>query len=111
MVDLGAAARNKIGNGAALKFMGGHPDARPERYEVADPLTQAPIPADVRCVHAQADDRVPFGQSVTYVQAARAAGQPAQPLEVHGDHFSLTETASLAWPVIITALKELTGAG
>jgi hypothetical protein len=37
VVDLGAAARNKIGNGAALKFMGGHTDARPERYEVADP--------------------------------------------------------------------------
>jgi hypothetical protein len=33
------------------------------------------------------------------------AGQPAQLLEVHGDHFSLTETASLAWPVVITALR------
>jgi hypothetical protein len=32
VVDLGAATRNKIGNGSALRFMGGHPDARPERY-------------------------------------------------------------------------------
>ena len=26
----------------------------------------------VRCVHARADDRVPFAQSVTYVNAARS---------------------------------------
>jgi hypothetical protein len=32
-------------------------------------------------------------------------------LEVHGDHLALTETSSLAWPVVITALKELMGAG
>ncbi|HVD88230.1 MAG TPA: hypothetical protein VNB91_04965 [Jatrophihabitantaceae bacterium] len=65
----------------------------------------------MRRVHIQADDRVPFAQSVTYVQAARAAGQPTQLLEVHGDHFSQTETASMEWPVVITALNELTGAG
>jgi hypothetical protein len=82
--------------------MGGHPDAR---YEVADPLTQVPIRANVRCVYAQADDRVPSHKASRMSKPPERAGQPAQLLEVHGDHFSLTETASLAWPVVITALR------
>jgi acetyl esterase/lipase len=110
VVDLGAAAREKIGNGAAIDLLGGGPAERPERYAVADPLAQVPIPAVVRCVHAQADDRVPFAQSVTYVAAARAAGQDARLLEVNGDHFSLADTSSPTWPTVIKALEDLMGA-
>jgi acetyl esterase/lipase len=110
VVDLGAAAREKIGNGAALDLMGGGPGERPERYAVADPLAQVPIPAVVRCVHARADDRVPFAQSVTYVAAAQAAGQDARLIEVDGDHFSVADFTSPTWPIVINALEELTGA-
>jgi acetyl esterase/lipase len=108
-LDLGAAARQKLGNGAAIELMGGDPDEFPERYAVADPLSQVPIPAAVCCVHAQADDRVPFEQSVTYVAAARAAGQDAQLLELDGDHFSVTDTTAPTWPAMIKKLEELTG--
>ncbi len=45
VLDLGAAAREKIGNGAAIELMGGDPSELPERYAVADPLSQVPIPA------------------------------------------------------------------
>jgi acetyl esterase/lipase len=107
VLDLGAAAREKIGNGAAIELMGGDPDELPERYAVADPLSQVPIPAAARCVHAQADDRVPFAQSVTYVAAARAAGQDARLLEVDGDHFSVADTSAPTWPAVINALEEL----
>ena len=92
VLDLGAAAREKLGNGAATELMGGAPGELPERYAVADPLSQVPIPAAVRCVHAQADDRVPFAQSVTYVAAARAAGSAElreQPPYVRDDLISL----------------------
>lgn len=65
-----------------------------------------PIPAAVRCVHAQADDRVPFAQRVTYV----AAAQDAQLLEVDGGHFSITDTAAPTWPTVINALEELMAA-
>jgi acetyl esterase/lipase len=108
VLDLRAAAREKIGNGAATELMGGDPDELPERYAVADPLSQVPIPAAVRCVHARADDRVPFAQSVTYVAAARAAGQDARLLEADGDHFSVADTSAPTWPVVITELEELT---
>ena len=109
-LDLGAAAREKLGNGAAVDLMGGSPGERPERYAVADPLAQVPIPAVVRCVHAQADDRVPFAQSVTYVAAARAAGQDAQLLEVAGDHFTVADSYAPTWPTVIGALEELMSA-
>jgi acetyl esterase/lipase len=110
VVDLGAAARQKNGNGAAIDLMSGTPSQYPDRYAVADPLSQVPIPAAVRCVHARADDRVPFAQSVTYVTAAQAAGQDAQLLEVEGDHFSVADAAAPTWPAVISALEELMAA-
>jgi predicted alpha/beta hydrolase family esterase len=90
--------------------MGGAPSERPDRYAVADPLSQVPIPAAVRCVHAQADDRVPFAQGVTYVTAAQAGAQDAQLLEVDGGHFSIADTAAPTWPTVINALEELMAA-
>ena len=110
VLDLGAAARQKSGNGAVIDFIGGAPGEHPDRYAVADPLSQVPIPAAVRCVHAQADDRVPFAQSVTYVAAAQAVGQDAQLREVVGDHFSIADAAAPTWPAVIKALEELMGA-
>jgi acetyl esterase/lipase len=107
VLDLGAAVREKIGNGAAIELMGGDPGEFPERYAVADPLSQVPIPAAVRCVPARADDRVPFAESVTYVVAARAAGQDARLLEVDGGHFSVADTSAPTWPVVIKAIEEL----
>jgi acetyl esterase/lipase len=109
VVDLATAAREKIGNGAAIDLMGGGPDEYPDRYAVADPLAQVPIPASVRCVHARADDRVPFAESVTYVDAATANGQDAQLLEVAGDHFSIADIFSPTWPTVVKELEELTG--
>jgi acetyl esterase/lipase len=110
VLDLSTAARQKIGNGAVTDFVGGSPDECPERYAVADPLSQVPIPAIVRCVHSRADDRVPFAQSVTYVAAAQAAGQDAQLLEADGDHFSLADVSSPTWPAVINALEEMMSA-
>jgi acetyl esterase/lipase len=110
VLDLGAAAREKIGNGAAIDFMGGSPGERPERYAVASPLSQVPIPAVVRCVHSRTDDRVPFAESVTYVAAAQAADQDAQLLKVDGDHFSLADITSPTWPIVINALEEMMSA-
>lgn len=70
------------------------------------PTAPGAHPAIVRCVHAQAVDRVPFAESVTYA----AAGQDAQLLEVNGDPFSITDMAAPTWPAVINALEELMGA-
>src|SRR5580692_3373626 len=110
VLDLSTAARRKIGNGAVTDFVGGSPDEYPERYAVADPLPQVPIPAIVRCLHSRADGRVPFAQSVTYVTAAQEAGQDAQLLEADGDHFSLADVSAPTWPAVINALEEMMSA-
>jgi acetyl esterase/lipase len=107
VVDLAAAARDGNGNGAAIALMGGGPSDRPQWYAVADPLGQVPIPAVVRCVHALADDEVPFIQSVTYVAAAQAAGQDAQLIEASGDHYSVADATSADWPIVINALEDV----
>jgi acetyl esterase/lipase len=107
VLDLSSAAREKIGNGAALDLIGGGPGEYGERYAVADPLLQVPIPATVRCVHSRSDDRVPFAQSVTYTQAATAVGQDAQLKEVEGTHFSIADPSSTAWPSFLKAVEEL----
>jgi acetyl esterase/lipase len=111
VLDLASAARQKLGNGAAIDFMGGTPDEVPPRYGVADPLLQVPIPAMVRCVHTRADDRVPFSQSVTYVAAAQASRQDALLVEVDGDHFSIADATSPTWPAVVRLLGELVEAG
>ena len=107
VLDLGAAARQMIGHGAAFELMGGGPADVPDRYAIADPLAQVPIPAAVRCVHARADDRVPFEESATYVIAASAAGQDARLIEVDGDHFSVADPSAPTWPVVVTELEQL----
>jgi acetyl esterase/lipase len=109
VLDLGAAARQMIGTGAAFRLMDGGPAEFPDRYAIADPLAQVPIPAAVRCVHARADDQVPFEQSATYVATASAAGQDARLIEVDGDHFSVADPSAPTWPVVITELQELLG--
>jgi acetyl esterase/lipase len=111
VVDLVTGAHEGIGNRAVSELLRGGPEQWPERYAVADPLGQVPIPAAVRCVHARHDDRVPFAQSVAYIEAAQAAGQDASLLEVDGDHFTVTDTSASSWPRIITTLEELGGTG
>jgi acetyl esterase/lipase len=107
VLDLSTAARERLGQGAALQFMAATPDEQPERYSIADPLARVPISVAMRCVHAPADDRVPFTQSVTYVNAARAAGQDAQLIEVEGDHFTVAAPSTPTWPSVIAALEAL----
>jgi acetyl esterase/lipase len=104
-----AGALDRLGDGAAVELMGGTPAERPGPYAVADPLALVPVPAVVRCVHARADDRVPFAQSAGYVTAAQAAGQDAQLIEVPGDHFTVADPAAPAWPAVVGAIEEVMG--
>ena len=107
VLDLAAAAREGIGSGAAVEFLGGAPEERPELYSLADPLTRIPLPAVVRCVHARADTRVPFAQSETYVARARMASMDAALVEAVGDHFSVADPGSSDWPAVLGVLEEL----
>jgi acetyl esterase/lipase len=108
--DLVSAARERLGDSAALELMGGSPDVRPEAYAAADPLQRLPLPPGIRVllVHGDADDRVPIEQSRTYARAALAAGDRCELLELDGvDHFDVIDPRTDAWATVAGRLDYL----
>ena len=97
VLDLGHAARTHVGEDAVRQFLGGGPDDRPERYELADPARRPPPAATVHCVHGEADERVPFELSERYVRAAARAGGDVRLIRVPGRHTDPIDPGSPAW--------------
>ena len=109
VMDLVGAATNGVGGSAVPDLLGGKPDAVPDRYTIASPLAQVPVPIPVRCVHAQGDGNVPYSQSQTYVQAAKAAGADAELVTAGGDHFTLIDPTGPDWMLVVDLLPDLLG--
>ncbi len=106
--DLGAAARERIGEGAALEFMRGSPEEQPDAYAIADPLRLLPTRTESLLVHGDADERVPIEQSRAYARAARAAGDRCELLELAGvDHFAVIDPRTQAWATVAEHLDGL----
>lgn len=107
VIDLTVAARTGVGGTAVPDLLGGTPEQVPDRYRLADPITQVPVPAPVLCVHSREDDTVPFAQSSAYVAAAKRAGGAAELHAVPGDHFAVIDVNAPAWNVVRMALPAL----
>jgi len=98
VADLGAAARDRIGSDAAREFAG-------ERLDEADPMRRLPAGVPQLLVHGTEDDRVPVEHARGYVEAARAAGDDAELLELPGvGHFEPIDPTSDAWRLIAERL-------
>ncbi|MFL6023842.1 MAG: alpha/beta hydrolase family protein [Marmoricola sp.] len=104
VLDLRAAAREQLGNGATVQLMGGTPEALANDYTWSDPTQLVPAYGSVSAVHARADHNVPLTQSTTYVNADLAAGGAAGLVTVPGDHFDLIDPGSAAWAKVVTLL-------
>jgi acetyl esterase/lipase len=113
VVDLRAAARDRLDeeNGkppAALEFMG-----EPEEsaaYALASPAELLPLGPGVRqlVLHGDADNRVPYEQSVDYVRAAQQAGDDVRFVPFTGmGHFELIDPAHESWQVAARELEIL----
>jgi acetyl esterase/lipase len=109
VLDLAAAALDRVGGTAVPDLLDGLPRDVPDRYAVADPMAHLPLPAPVLCVHSRADESVPFRLSEAYVAAALRTGGEAQLREVAGDHMSLIDPAGPAWQLVAEALPALCG--
>lgn len=106
--DLVAAARERIGDGAAVEFTGGTPEERPAAYAAADPTLLRPAGAELLLVHGDADDRVPIEQSRGYARAALEAGERCELLELAGvDHFAVIDPRTQAWAAVAERLDGL----
>jgi len=99
VLDLEAAHREGLGDGAVERFLG-HPPG-PDDAEV-DPVRQAPLGVPVWCVHGRDDEVVPFAQSEAYVAAA---GGSAELVPVDGDHLAVVDPASAAWARTLEILE------
>ncbi|HEY2167215.1 MAG TPA: alpha/beta fold hydrolase [Jatrophihabitantaceae bacterium] len=108
VLDLSGGYRAGIGGGMVADLMGASPEQDRMRYESADPLRQVPLPVPVVCLHARADQDVPFAHSVDYVAAAERAGAQAELIETPGDHYSLIHIDTPAWQLTVDAVGRLT---
>ncbi|MET3803797.1 acetyl esterase/lipase [Nakamurella sp. UYEF19] len=107
VLDLVAAANDGLGGDATQEFLGGEPDAVPDRYRLASPQENLPTRVPIRCVHGTDDQNVPPSQSENYVAAAKKAGGDATLTTVFGDHFSLITTGTAAWEACVARTAEL----
>jgi acetyl esterase/lipase len=104
VLDLRAAHELGLGGGAVESFLG-HPPGPDD--DAVDPIRQVPLGVPVRCIHPRDDTRVPISQSVSYVEAATAAGADADLLEVDGDHFVVIDTSTNVWARTLEILDQL----
>ncbi|WP_226437857.1 alpha/beta hydrolase family protein [Rhodococcus yananensis] len=78
--------------------LGGSPEDQPDRYLVASPIEHLPVGLPVTAVHGTDDRTVDPAQSTRYVEAARAAGDPAELLMIEGvGHGDFGNPDSSAW--------------
>ena len=107
--DLALGHALNLGDGIVDTFIGGAPDAVPERYAVASPAQLLPLGAPQVLVHGDADDTVPVAMSVAYADRARAAGDDVTLDVIEGaGHFELIDPRSAAWEHVVNALTNLT---
>jgi len=103
--DLHAAARERLGDGAALAFMGSTPEEAPGDWESADPRRHVPPPVPVALVHGVDDDTVPIAHARGY---HAAAGDRSTLTELACGHFEPIDPRSEAWPHVLAALEAVT---
>ncbi len=107
VLDLRAAAAERLGGGATQELIGGEPAEVPERYAAASPAQRLPLGVPVVCVHGRSDTNVPPSQSHDYATAATAAGDRVQVVDVDGDHFVVLDVADAAWAATVARLPDV----
>lgn len=108
VADLGALASHaERGENPVVDLLGGTPDERPDRYDLADPVRLPSPHADVHLVHGRRDTLVPVAQSHSY-----AAAHPAARLvELDCGHFELIDPRSTAFGTVRAAVGEAIDTG
>lgn len=101
VLDLRGAAATGVGRDTVQRLIGGQPDAQPERYRSASPIERVPIGVPQLIVHGQLDATVPVGMSRGYVEAARAAGDEVEYVELPAaGHYEHLDPRSDAWRAV-----------
>jgi acetyl esterase/lipase len=108
VADLGAmAAHFGSGENPVVDLLGGDPDERPDRYDLADPVRLPSPHAEVQLVHGLRDTLVPVEQSRRYLRAHPTASLT----ELDCAHFELIDPRSTAFAAVRAAVDDATDAG
>jgi acetyl esterase/lipase len=104
VADLRLAHALGLGDGIVEKFMGGAPDAVPDEYAIASPIERLPTGQRQVLIHGQADVNVPIEVGRSYRDAAVAAGDDIEWIELPCDHMALIDPRSQEWQLVIDRL-------
>jgi acetyl esterase/lipase len=106
VADLTDAYRRWHG-GVVDELMGGSPEEVPERYAAGDPMRLLPLDVPVLIVHGVRDETVSIAISRRYAEAARAAGDEVELVEIGGDvgHRTHLNPSSAAWAAVLAHLQ------
>lgn len=112
VADLRRAQELNLSRGVVRLLMGASPDEAGDRYREASPIERVPLKLPQILVHGTEDDVVPIEISRLYAAAARAAGDPAELVELAGaGHFELIDPRTREWIEIERLIFLLLGRG
>ena len=102
VVDLKLAWDLRLSNGVVGDLLGGDPEEHPLRYRLASPAELVPLGVPVLLTHGGLDDIVPPPVSASYAEAARAAGDVVDVVELPDeDHFGHIDPANPLWKAVL----------
>jgi acetyl esterase/lipase len=99
--DLARANELEMGRGAVRDLTGGDPATISD----ADPTQRVPLGVRTVLITPTNDPVVSREVSQTYFDAAIAAGDDVELVDVVGDHFSVLDTGSAVWAAVVAALE------
>jgi acetyl esterase/lipase len=101
VVDLRLAWELRLSEGVVGDLLGGGPDEQAERYALASPVERVPLGVPVLLVHGGRDDVVPPSVSASFAEAASAAGDPVDVVELaEEDHFGHVDPRNPLWEAV-----------
>ena len=108
VLDLHEAWARHLSNDAVVELLGGAPEDVPDRYSAASPIILLPTSTPQVLIHGDSDDLVPLALSEAYHAQTTATGTPSRLVVLSGvDHFEVIDPQSVAWPTVLTAIKNL----
>src|SRR5665213_2705908 len=110
VVDLHTVWDMGLSDHVVAQFMGGAPDAAPDRYASGDPYTLLPLGVPQILIHGTDDEIIPYAIAERYAARAASLGDQVELITMPGmDHFELIDPRSAAWPMVRQAALSLLG--
>jgi acetyl esterase/lipase len=106
ITDLAQAHKLGIGGSSIYELLGGKPEDHYAQYLQASPINRLPLGIRQLILHGSADDEVPFELSRAYAEAAKAASDPVELIELpEAGHMDFLDPSSAAHEALCDWLR------